>query len=112
MFAASSYSANRLWLAKCALLVEGAAMSVVDQTMFQDKCVVAFTGWLLMQVSGIGNAGKRQMFYLTFIAQYYGLSRDGIELVSTHGYGVTLDMFDSYRRMYKNRSAALTRYTP
>lgn len=110
MYAASGYSVNRLWLSKCAVVAEGAALSTVDQVEFQRRCSVAFNGWLIMQVAGIGNAGKRQMFYLTFIAKYFGLSREGIDILATHGYGVTLDMFDRFRNMYTNRAAETSRY--
>ena len=110
MFAASAYSVNRLWLTKHNAVADGTSMSEADQTYFQEKCIVSFYGWLLMQVAGIGSAGRRQMFYLTFIAKYFGLSREGIDILAAHGYGVTLDMFDRFRAMYAARAEEKSRY--
>jgi hypothetical protein len=58
----------------------------------------------------IGNKGKMQMFYITFCAHFFGLSRQGIDLMSKYGYGVTMDMFDDIRKKYIARSVATSRY--
>jgi hypothetical protein len=56
-----------------------------------------FTGWLLFHVSSTGTNARRQMFYLTFLMQYHGLSREGIELCADIGYCQRLRTFDDSR---------------
>jgi len=69
-----------------------------------------FIGWVLLHVMNIGNKGKMQMFYITFCAHFFGLSRQGIDLMSKYGYGVTMEMFDDIRKNYVARSVATSRY--
>ena len=110
MFSASGYAANRSWLSKVNELVDGAHLSVAYQASVLSDNQVRFHGWLLVQINSVGNKGKRQMFYVTFIAKYFGLSREGMDLLAAYGYGVTLDMFDNLRKMYQQRAVALSRY--
>jgi len=69
-----------------------------------------FIGWLLLHIGSIGSNGRRQLFYLTFVNHYFGLSRDGISNQNKFGYGVTLDMFDKMRQQCLSESIATTRY--
>ena len=48
------------------------------------------------------------MFYITFVDHYFGLSRDGIELNSAIGYGVTLGMYDRERKRHEEVSKEAT----
>ena len=48
------------------------------------------------------------MFYITFVNHYFGLSRDGIELNSAIGYGVTLGMYDRERKRHEEVSKNAT----
>jgi len=84
-------------------------MSAADQAYFLGTDQTGFHGWLIMQINSIGNKGKRQMFYVTFIAKYFGLSREGIDIMAGYGYGVTLDMYDKLRKTYKLRAADRSR---
>ena len=60
----------------------------------------------------VGSNGRRQMFYITFLLHYFGLSREGINILSKYGYSVTLDMFDYLRRSYRAGSTEMTRLSP
>lgn len=75
------------------------------------KCSPHFSGWLLFHINSVGSVGRKQMFYVTFVNHYFGLSRSGIEMNSAIGYGVTLGMYDRERRRHeelaKRRAAAV-----
>ena len=64
-------------------------------------CISKFVGWLLYHIASVGTQGRSQLFFPTFMNQYYGLSRDGIANNAKFGYGVTLDMFDKCRAYHK-----------
>ena len=107
---ASSWSGNKLWLSLCHNLPEGQAITDDIQQQLKSQHGTRFIGWLLLHVMNTGNKGKTQMFYITFCAHFFGLSRQGIELMSKYGYGVTLDMFDDVRKLYIDRSVNINRY--
>jgi hypothetical protein len=65
-----------------------------------DKCKSQFHGWVLLHANSVGCSGRNQMFYVTFVAHYHGLSRDGIDLCAKFGYGVNLNKFDTDRKMH------------
>jgi hypothetical protein len=80
-------------------------------SMFVDilkKCSSHFSGWLLFHINSVGTLGRKQMFYITFVDHYFGLSRDGIELNSAIGYGVTLGMYDRERKRHEEVSKEAT----
>jgi len=80
-------------------------------SMFVDilkKCSSHFSGWLLFHINSVGTLGRKQMFYITFVDHYFGLSRDGIELNSAIGYGVTLGMYDRERKRHEKVSKDTT----
>ena len=80
-------------------------------SMFVDilkKCSSHFSGWLLFHINSVGTLGRKQMFYITFVDHYFGLSRDGIELNSAIGYGVTLGMYDRERKRHEQVSKDTT----
>jgi len=110
MFSTSGYASNRRWLQAVGGLIGNASLTTIQQDTIQADNQVAFHGWLLLQINNVGSNGRMQMFYVTFIAKYYGLSREGIDLLSAYGYGVTKDMFDELRAKYKLRSESDTRY--
>ena len=71
-------------------------------SMFVDilkKCASHFSGWLLFHINSVGTLGRKQMFYITFVDHYFGLSR--IELNSAIGYGVTLGMYGRERKRHE-----------
>ena len=110
MSCASSWSGNKRWLSLCASLQDGESLSDSIQEQLQTTYGTRFIGWLLLHVMNTGNKGKMQMFYLTFCAHFFGLSRQGIELMAQYGFCVTIDMFDDIRKMYTERSEETNRY--
>ena len=46
-----------------------------------------FHGWAIKAIANIGNTGKHQLFFVTFVAKYHGLSRLGAEILSSYGFG-------------------------
>ena len=73
-----------------------------------DKCSSHFSGWLLFHINSIGSLGRKQMFYITFVNHYFGLSRDGIEMNSAIGYGVNIGMYDRERKRHEELSKEAT----
>ena len=103
----SSWSVNELY---CQYLTT--ADRALKVSMFNDiveKCSSHFSGWILFHVNSIGSVGRKQMFYITFVNHYFGLSRDGIEMNSAIGYGVTLGMYDRERKRHEELSSERTR---
>jgi hypothetical protein len=70
-------------------------------------CIQPFVGWLLLQVASIGTNGREQLFYITFMNNYFGLSRAGIDANAKFGMGVTTDMYDNLRRFHLTASTEL-----
>ena len=56
-----------------------------------------FVGWCLYHLSAIGSRCRRQMFYHTFVSTYFGLSRDGVDMLSRYGFTQALRTFDDTR---------------
>ena len=108
---ASSWTANKQWVSICHNLQEHDTVTTEIQDKLKADHGTRFIGWVLLHVMNIGNKGKMQMFYITFCAHFFGLSRQGIDLMSKYGYGVTMDMFDDIRKNYVARSVATSRYT-
>lgn len=109
MSCATSYTGNRKWLHLCNNIPEHDALTDDVQEDLKNDFGTKFIGWLLWHVTTTGNKGKMQMFYVTFCAHFFGLSRQGIHLMSRYGYGVTVDMFDDIRKSYEERSISNTR---
>ena len=66
-------------------------------------CVTRFVGWLLYHVGSVGTLGRSQLFYISFLNHYYGLSRDGLDINGRFGFGVTTDMFDKLRAQHEHK---------
>ena len=78
MWSCCGYSQFRRWSvahnnAEDGILDEDVQMEYINTNLTK------FVGWLLMHTCSVGYNGRRQLFYLTFILHYYGLSRQGIE---------------------------------
>ena len=100
MWTCSGYSAHRRWkqIINLEQTIADGYVATDLQNELRLSCGSLFVGWLLLHIGNIGTHGRRQLFYITFINHYFGLSRDGIDVLSKYGYGVTLDMFD---KMFK-----------
>ena len=85
----------------------------VDELMRRDDmfdnilsdCVSRFVGWVLYHVAAVGTQGRSQLFYITFVNQFFGLSRDGIDCNNMFGFGISLRMFDSCRKQHEQLAA-------
>ena len=62
-----------------------------------NECIVKFVTWVVYHVAAVGTLGRKQLFYITFVNQYFGLSRDGIEANGRCGFGVSLTTYDNMR---------------
>jgi hypothetical protein len=81
------------------------------ETLFDSillRCLPQFIGWLLFHVSAVGTKGRKQQFYITFVNNYFGLSRAGIKSSSMFGYGVSLTSFDTIKQEYEQTAGVLS----
>ena len=112
MWSCAGYADNKEWK-RMVHLMETSNMEILSDELQQEvikNCGSEFVGWLLFHVNNIGSNGRSQVFYITYTAQYFGLSRAGIEVLSKYGYGVTLDMYDNMRRDYLLKATELKRF--
>ena len=80
-------------------------------TLFESiisTCSTRFIGWILISINGYGTNGGLQIFYLTFLDHYFGLSRQGININSRYGFGVPLTAFDNRRKIELSKSLEQT----
>ena len=88
----------------------GAAIPLELQQQLMASLSGKFIGWLLFHVACLGSNGRKQMFYMTFVNHYFGLSRRGIKYLSRYGYATNLTRFDDMRRGCLLRSQHKTRF--
>ena len=108
MWCCSGYAQHRLWASSC-LTAENGSLDLLTQQTYIKNNLTGFIGWLLLHICSIGSRGRRQLFYLTFILHYYGLSREGIDYIYKYGLGVSLNMFDKLRVSCREESNQHTR---
>jgi len=87
---------------------DGDSEALFDKIL--SSCIQPFVGWLLMHVSSVGTNGREQLFYITFMNNYFGLSRAGMDANAKFGMGVTTDMYDNQRRYHLNMSTELIQH--
>ena len=107
LHACSSWSVNALFTQY--LITIDPSMKSSKFADILDKCSSHFSGWLVFHINSIGSVGRKQMFYITFVNHYFGLSRAGIEMNSALGYGVTLGMYDRERKNHEQLSVQRTK---
>lgn len=90
----------------------GAAIPLDLQQQLIASLSGKFIGWLLFHVACLGSNGRKQMFYMTFVNHYFGLSRMGIKCLSRYGYATNLTRFDDMRQGCLLMSQHKTRYIP
>jgi hypothetical protein len=66
-----------------------------DPILARDKN--AFCAWVLTSINNMGLKGKQQMFFMSFTAQFHGLSRMGMSILANYGFMMKRSMFDSVR---------------
>ena len=106
LHSASSYAVNLLFESYL-ITADPSTKSTIFLDIIQ-KSSSHFSGWLLFHINSIGSLGRKQMFYITFVNHYFGLSRDGIELNSSIGYGVNIGMYDRERKRHEELSKEAT----
>ena len=109
MWTASGYAMFRLFQTTVANIGNDEAITDRQQHEFMQAAGARFAGWLLWHVGNIGSNGRDQLFYLTLVANYHGLSRNGIDLLSRFGYVTNLKRFDDRRKMRLLQSRTSTR---
>ena len=106
LHSASSYAVNQLFEAYLITQDVSTKTSIFADIILKSSS--HFCGWLLFHINSIGTLGRKQMFYITFVNHYFGLSRDGIELNSAIGYGVNIGMYDRERKRHEELSKEAT----
>ena len=93
------YSQNRKWskILSDTLSGDGFPVDVATEQQLIEQNSNGFVGWCLYHISAIGTRCRRQMFYHTFVATYFGLSRDGVDMLSRYGFAQALRTFDDTR---------------
>jgi hypothetical protein len=107
------YTQNRQWnkMVKDTLHGNGFPINEDEQQVIKAAAANGFVGWCLYHVSAIGTACRRQMFYHTFVATYFGLSREGIDMLSRYGFTQALRTFDDTRDDIRIVNSEKTRYS-
>ena len=107
------YAQNRIWnnVVSAAEQGNGFPLDQDVQHAIKSHNANGFVGWCLYHVSAIGTASRRQMFYHTFVATYFGLSREGIDMLSRYGFTQALRTFDDTRDDMRITNFTKTRYT-
>ena len=93
------YAQHRRWIREV-LAAEGGDGFPIRADTENDMMLCnanGFVGWCLYHVSAIGARCRRQMFYHTFVATYFGLSREGVDMLSRYGFAQALRTFDDTR---------------
>ena len=110
MWTASPYSKHREWVKINSRLLDGECIEAETQMNIIQANKNLFTGWLLFHIGSIGTNGTRQLFYITFNCAYFGLSRDGIDIMYKHGFGVSLSKYDELKETCRQDSKQASRY--
>ena len=110
MEALSSDTSHRLWRKYRKLRVEeilaGAVGPSIEAEAHFDRIVdhagSKYHGFVMQSIVGLYKASKKQRFFPTLVAQYHGLSKGGIDLLSSYGLLMPSTTF------YRERAKALT----
>jgi hypothetical protein len=100
MLTTSGYVSHRNYVKLLNEVEDGQPFSVPDQEEFIKANSANFVGWLLFQIGQIGTNGRRQLFYVTFLSHYYGLSRNGMVCLARLGYAIGTTIFDDMRSCF------------
>ena len=111
MWTASGYAIFRLFQSAAGNNGDDQAIPDHQQHDFMKAAGASFAGWLLWHLGNIGSNGRDQLFYMTLVANYHGLSRNGIDLLARFGYATNLKRFDDKRKMCLLQSRTTTRYS-
>lgn len=68
-----------------------------------------FHGYVLQSCACIGNTGKRQLFFTTFVAKYHGLSRMGTEILAHYNFMMSRGLYEAMRQEQVSKAREQTR---
>jgi hypothetical protein len=88
----------------------GIIMPVAMQEQILGRDTNAFCAWVLTSINNMGLTGKIQMFFMSFTAQFHGLSRMGMTILASYGFMMKKTMFDDTRQQMLQDYDDLTRY--
>ena len=110
MFSYSGYAIHRQWIHAITDMRRRGETCLSSNTCYycRDKCKNSFYGYLVMVLNSIGSHAREERFYLSWACIYYGLSRQGLNILSQYGYLSHLSNFDSLRvEKYKQQLTAV-----
>ena len=99
MFSYSPYAIHREWIHAVADMRRENKTCLSSNTCyyFRRKCQNEFYGYLVMVLNSIGTQAREERFYLSWSCIYYGLSRQGLEILAQYGYLSHTSNFDTLR---------------
>lgn len=77
---------------------EGGKLSREQMKYLVDSMGIKFYGYMLMVLGTLSAKVNPELFNLSFIAQYHGMSREGLNIFAKLGYICGLRTFDSLKR--------------
>lgn len=111
MNTATSYAQYRNWRKYVAAYRESQQLNYVEEENIIADNIVIFVGWMVYTMGCVSTKGNKQMTYTTLLLQYYGLSRQGIQMMSKLGYCLPLRTFDNTRSQAILENEDKNRYT-
>lgn len=90
----------------------GQPMSQAHQDALKSTHRLRFFGWLLSALAAIGTPGKRQLWYLTSVIKFLGMSRLGQNVMHGFGFSSTLRFSDGRQGVQLDVYDELLRYRP
>lgn len=97
----SSYTSHRVWRAHLTGITAGLKhdlISLADENQIVTRERSKFHGWIMSSCNSIGNFGKKQLFFSSFVARYHGLSRSGQDILAKFGYATSKTMHGDLHR--------------
>lgn len=108
----SGFVSHQEWIALKASVkrdgVAGMLTNEAEEALIKRE-VGAFHGFVMKSCAGIGNTGKRQLFWTTFVARYHGLSRMGTELLSHYDFTTARTQYQAMKQEVLKQARAKTR---
>ena len=111
MNTATPFAQYRNWRKYVAAYRESQQLNYVEEENIIADNIVIFVGWMVYTMGCVSTKGNKQMTYTTLLLQYYGLSRQGIQMMSKLGYCLPLRTFDNTRSQAILENEDKNRYT-
>lgn len=109
----SSWTSHKLWQRMKGEADASGGPSLLDEEA-ENELVKrergAFHGFVLQACASIGNKGKRQLFFTTFVAKYHGLSRMGAEIMAHYKFMMCRGLYETMRQDQIKQARESTRF--